>query len=160
MHPLRSRLVLRCVASLLLVGVAATLAPTASARDARADAFALLNDGAAFDAALAASAQADAGQDPLDVFVQTYVAEAGGGVSADVVYRLLDGPTLGHVAPPARPVAFVPAPPLGPTPAPGAAVLPLRVVPALVGSDAAQAVPGPAVPATPVRTDPRQPRGP
>lgn len=142
------------------MSVAATLAPTAAAQDARADAFALLNDGAAFDAALAASMRAEAGEDPLQVFVEAYVEAAGGDVSAEVVYHLLDGPALGHVAPPVRPVAFVPAPPAGPSPTPGAGIVPPRPTPAVAGAVASRTMDDVRAPQAPARTEPRQPRGP
>ena len=161
MHPLRSRPVLRSVAALVLVGVAATLAPAASARDGRAGAVrALLADGDAFETALAASAEAAPDEDPLDVFVETYVEAAGGGVSAEAVHRLLEGPALGHVAPPVRPAAFVPSPPAGPTSTPGAAVLSPEAAPRAPAASPLGAPPDAPAPSATERWGRVQPRAP
>lgn len=120
---LRSRLLLRCITALLVVGVVSTLAPAAVARDARAEALrALLDDAAAFEVALEASRGAAAGEDPVDVFVTAYVEEAGGDVDADVINHLLDGQSFGWMPPVGRDAAFVPTPPSAPPPVLGVRV--------------------------------------
>lgn len=118
---LRSRLVLRSVATLLVVGVASTLAPAAAARDARADALqTLLDDEAAFEAALAASHEAAPGAEAVDAFVEAYVAAAHGAVDADAVRRLIAGHAFGWAVPVADGAAFVPAPTSAPPSTAGA----------------------------------------
>lgn len=120
---LRSRLLLRFITTLLVVGVAMTMAPAAVARDARAEALrALLDDAAAFETALAASRDAADGEDPIEVFVEAYVDEARGTVDEDVIYHLLDGQSFGWVAPVGRDAAFVPTPPTAPPPMLGVSV--------------------------------------
>lgn len=117
---LRSRLLLRFITALLVVGVGSTVAPAAVARDARAEALrALLDDAAAFETALAASRDAADGEDPVEVFVEAYVDEARGDVDKDVIYHLLDGQSFGWVAPVGRDAAFVPTPPSAPPPVVG-----------------------------------------
>ncbi len=125
MRPFRSRLLLRTVAALLVAGVGTTLAPAAVARDAREDALrSLLNDEEAFEAALDAARRTAEGADPRAVFVDAYVAATDGQVAAEVVEYLLDGESLGLVAPALPDDAFVPTPtPTSPPPSGGAAIL-------------------------------------
>jgi hypothetical protein len=150
---------LRSVAVLALVGVAATIAPTAAARS-QAGPRALLNDAAAFEAALQASAQAGPGEDARTLFVAAYVETAGGDLTAETVERVLGGPVMGDVAPPVRPIALVPAPPAGPAPTLGAVVLAEASTERV--ADGALAGTAPDVPAPSGRPahEPRQPRGP
>lgn len=141
MRPFRSRLLLRTVATLLVAGVASTLAPAAVARDAREDALrSLLNDEAAFEAALDAARDAADGEDPRALFVEAYVAAADGEVAVEVIEHLLDGESLGVVAPVLPDAAFVPTPAPAPSPPSGGLAALMPTTPAVGASAAPQAV--------------------
>ena len=124
MRPFRSRLLLRLVATLVVVGVGATLAPAAVARDARQDALrTLLGDVEAFETALDAARMAGDAVFARDAFVEAYVASADGDVAPEAIYDLLDGDALGLVAPVLPDEAFVPTPPAAPSPHGGSAAV-------------------------------------
>lgn len=133
MRPFRSPALLRLVALLLVSGVASTLAPSAVARDARAVSLrALLDDASAFETALDAARAAPAGEDPAAVFSSVYAEAVGGGLTAEAVYDLLDGETLGLVAPPVPDEAAFSAPPALAGPGALHAVVPAEGVPVVI----------------------------
>lgn len=109
MRPLRHPLVLRVLASVLLVGIGAACVPTASAQDARPERLrSLLTDADAFEAALQASRSAEG--DGVEVFVAVYAEASQDAVMAEAVRQLLSGHGVGSVAPVLPDLSFVPAP--------------------------------------------------
>ncbi len=139
MRPFRSQLLLRIVATFVVVGVGLTLAPAAVARDAREDALrSLLNDVEAFEMALDAARHAQ-DADPRAVFVEAYVAATDGEVAVETIEHLLAGASLGLVAPVLPDEAFVPTPPAAPTPPSGSAAV-LTLAPRMGVATSPQAV--------------------
>lgn len=125
MRLFRSPLLLRLVATVLVAGVASTLAPSAVARDARSVSLrVLLDDADAFETALDAAWNAAPGEDAVAVFASVYAEAVGDGLTAEAVYDLLDGQALGLVAPPAPDDAAFSAPPALAGPGAVHAVLP------------------------------------
>ncbi|MEM1117627.1 MAG: hypothetical protein AAGJ11_14045 [Bacteroidota bacterium] len=111
MRLLRTPALLRLVALLLVGGVGASVAPTAAARDARADDLrSLLDDAAAFETALRAAQAPEAAADPVAAFAAAYAEATGGAVTAEVVQDLLDGQSFGLVTPAAPEAVFAPTP--------------------------------------------------
>lgn len=163
MRLFRSQFLLRIVATVLVVGVGGMLVPPAAARDAEESALrSLLDDEAAFEAALAAAREAGEGAAARDAFVQVYVQAAEGAVAAEVIYQLLDRQSLGLVAPVFPDAVFVPAPLAAPSPTRGAGAAVLSTAAAVPTAVRAALVP-PAQPPVPLRHPAerlRQPRAP
>ena len=93
MRAFRSVLLRRLVAAVLLAGLGAPLAPTASAQSVET----VLDDERAFDLALRAAWAADA--DPIRAFAHAYAEATDGAVTAEVVERVLGAASMSGVPP-------------------------------------------------------------
>lgn len=122
MHAFRLDIVRRLVAAFLVAALGATLVPAVGAQGATPTLDAVLDDAEAFEAALEAARDADAGSDRLAVFAEAYAA-AVGDVSAEALAHLLGQSSLSGVLPPVHDEAVAAAKVAGPTASSAAAPL-------------------------------------
>lgn len=112
----------RLVAAILVAALGATLVPVVGAQGGTPTLDRVLDDAEAFEAALEAARDADAGSDPLVVFAEAYAA-AVGDVSAEALAHLLGQSSLSGVLPPVHDEAVAAAKVAGPTGSSAAAPL-------------------------------------
>lgn len=101
MRPIHRPVFQRVVASLVLVGLAVSLAPVSAARAVRATVLdGVLDDPAAVREALVASDGAPTPEDAADRFVRAYAEATGETIATEDIAALLLGQSLQPVAPP------------------------------------------------------------